>query len=82
MATKSAMKMETQAPTKTLAQAKWYVDLCLELDTILEALEVNEEGAAEIKTFMLELARNQYLAGNRSGIRWAREQAYVDKKTA
>ncbi len=82
MATKTAIKMETQVPTKSLAQAKWYVDLCLELDTILEALEVNEEGAAEIKTFMLELARNQYLAGNRSGIRWAREQAQVGAKTA
>ena len=82
MATKTTMKMETQTESKSLAQAKWYVDLCLELDTILEALEVDEEGASEIKTFMLELARNQYLAGNRSGIRWAREQVHAASKTA
>lgn len=55
--------------------AKWYVDLCSELDVLLESLEVGEDAAEEIKTFTLEIARNQYLAGNRSGIRWAREQS-------
>jgi len=34
----------------------------------------NEVGA-EIKTLLLTIAKEQYMAGNRSGIRWAREQA-------
>ena len=79
-----ATQMETQTTTetKTATQAKWYIDLCTELDALLEGLEVHEEGIEEVKTFVLELARNQYLAGNRSGIRWAREQAHASAKTA
>lgn len=81
MTIKFTMATETTAPQQ-LTQAKWYIDLCTELEQLMEALEVSEEGASEIKTFMLEVARNQYLAGNRSGIRWAREQAQATAKAA
>lgn len=74
--------MATETMTAQPTQAKWYLELCADLDALLEALEVREEGSEEIKTFMLEVARNQYLAGNRSGIRWAREQAQQGAKTA
>ena len=73
--------MATETKTQ-VTQAKWYLELCADLESLMDALEVSDEGAEEIKTFMLEVARNQYLAGNRSGIRWAREQAQVSMKTA
>lgn len=74
--------MATEVKTTEPVQAKWYLELCADLESLLEALEVSEKGGEEIKTFMLEVARNQYLAGNRSGIRWAREQAQQGVKTA
>jgi hypothetical protein len=74
--------MATEVKTTQSVQAKWYLELCADLESLLEALEVSEEGGEEIKTFMLEVARNQYLAGNRSGIRWAREQSQQGAKTA
>lgn len=64
--------MTTQ--TKQLNQARWYIELCNEMEALFEQLGLSEEGAEELKTFILEVARNQYLAGNRSGIRWARQQ--------
>jgi hypothetical protein len=55
-------------------KAKWYVELSDRFNTMSEKLGIAEEVANEFKVLLLETARNQYLAGNRSGIRWAREQ--------
>ena len=38
----------------------------------MEQLNLPEDTSAEIKTFMLTVARDQYMSGNKSGIRWAR----------
>lgn len=56
------------------AKAKWYTDLCDNFNEICQKTGIDEDTASEIKVFLLGVARNQYLAGNRSGIRWAREQ--------
>jgi len=55
-------------------QAKWYVDLSNKFSVLMQNLGMPEDVATEIKTFVLTIARDQYLAGNKSGIRWARSQ--------
>lgn len=57
--------------TKT-PNARWYVSLAERLKTLTENLGITDDAAAEIKTFMLTVAREQYMTGNKSGIRWAR----------
>jgi hypothetical protein len=61
-------------------EAKWYVDLCKQFEEMARRFKIGEEAASELKVFILETARNQYLAGNRSGIRWAREQMSVSAR--
>lgn len=61
-------------------EAKWYVDLCNQYENMVRKFSLKEEAASELKVFLLEVARNQYLAGNRSGIRWAREQMTVNSR--
>ena len=55
-------------------QAKWYIDLMERFKTLTQKFAIPEDTASEFKLFLLEVAREQYMAGNRSGIRWAREQ--------
>ncbi len=52
--------------------ASWYVTLMNRFERLMESVGVTEDAAAEIKTFMLTVAREQYMSGNKSGIRWAR----------
>ena len=54
--------------------AKWYVELMERYLRLSEKLGLPEDVMSEMKVFLLEIAREQYMAGNRSGIRWAREQ--------
>ncbi len=56
------------------ARAKWYIELMNRFEQLVTKLHIPEDPASELKVFFLEIARSQYLAGNRSGIRWAREQ--------
>lgn len=58
-------------------KAKWYVELMERFNVIVEKQALPEDVASELKVFMLEVARKQYMAGNRSGIRWAREQSFA-----
>lgn len=55
--------------------SKWFIELTDRLKRLSDKLALPEDVASEFKVFMLEVARGQYMAGNRSGIRWAREQA-------
>ncbi len=58
----------------TNTQARWYVELTEKFTSLMETLGLDEDVASEIKLFVLQIARDQYMAGNRSGIRWARSQ--------
>ncbi len=55
--------------------AKWYIDLCNRFTALMHNLGLPEQASAPIKDLLVEIAKEQYMAGNRSGIRWAREQA-------
>ncbi|MFH1631649.1 MAG: hypothetical protein ABIA47_01305 [bacterium] len=56
-------------------KAKWYVELMERYRMLMEKLHVPEDVSSEFKVFLLECAHSQYMAGNRSGIRWQREQS-------
>ena len=56
-------------------KAKWYVELMQKFENLMQALGIPENASNEIKTFILEISREQYMAGNKSGIRWQRVQA-------
>lgn len=56
-------------------QARWYTELTERFETLMEQLGIDEDTGSEIKLFLLQIARDQYMAGNRSGIRWARTQS-------
>jgi hypothetical protein len=55
--------------------AKWYVDLTQRFTTLVNQNHISPEQQGPLKQFVLEVAREQYMAGNRSGIRWARNQS-------
>lgn len=55
--------------------AKWFVDLCNRFTAIVHNLGIPDTAADELKSFIIDIAKEQYLAGNKSGIRWARQQA-------
>lgn len=56
---------------------QWYITLNQTFTDLMHRLGIPDDPASEIKVFLLETARNQYLAGNRSGIKWARQQMGV-----
>lgn len=55
-------------------KAKWYTQLMKRFEDLMARLGMPDPAIDELKEFMLSVAREQYMAGNRSGIRWAHEQ--------
>ncbi|MBT4856666.1 hypothetical protein HON52_00570 [Candidatus Uhrbacteria bacterium] len=55
--------------------AKWYIELSNRFSTLMSNLGLADETSSQVKNLLVEIAQEQYMAGNRSGIRWAREQA-------
>lgn len=56
-------------------KAKWYLELMERFNKLIERFGMPEDAQDEFESFLLDVAREQYMAGNRSGIRWMREQA-------
>jgi hypothetical protein len=56
-------------------KAQWYEDLMLEFESLTSKYGIEGKARDDIQLLLLHTARNQYLAGNRAGIRWAREHA-------
>ncbi|RMD51298.1 hypothetical protein D6827_02525 [Candidatus Parcubacteria bacterium] len=55
--------------------AMWYQNIINRFEKLIKEIQANEKQAEKIKDFVLNIAREQYLNGNRSGIRWARNQS-------
>ena len=72
--------MTTQTSTIQNPTAKWYIDLSMRFNDLMQRNGMPEEIAAEIKLFVVDVAKEQYKAGNRSGIAWMRKQMAVDTK--
>jgi hypothetical protein len=51
---------------------KWYVDLAASANTFAEELGLDDFATKKLRDIMITKGKEQYMAGNRSGIRWAR----------
>lgn len=54
--------------------AKWYLELMEKFGNLVERHALPADVAEAVKTLLLGVARDQYMAGNKSGIRWMREK--------
>ena len=55
-------------------KAKWYIELMQRFNAVTEKVAAPEHVANEFKVLLFDVAREQYMAGNRSGIAWIRKQ--------
>lgn len=69
--------METTA-TKTYAP--WFTGLMNAFNTKAEALQLDQEAADEMRQLFIEKCREQYAAGNKSGIHWMRQQMQKERQ--
>lgn len=53
-------------------QGTWLSKLLGNFNDLMQRLDMPSDLHEEIKAFVLQVARDQYKAGNSSGIRWAR----------
>ncbi len=61
------------APAKTEpAKTTWYADLVNETNGLAEEIGLDDMATTRLRDFVVAKAKDQYKAGNRSGIRWAR----------
>ena len=67
--------MKTKNP-----KAEWYIDLMERYETLVKELGLSKHEAGEIKNFLLATAREQYMAGNRSGIAWMHQREAMSKE--
>lgn len=52
----------------------WYHSLMTGLETIAEQLQIEGEERLALREFVVRVAKEQFAAGNRSGIKWLRIQ--------
>lgn len=51
---------------------RWYTELVQSVNGLAEELGLDDMGTQKLRDFAFEKAKEQFKAGNRSGIRWAR----------
>ena len=56
----------------------WYKSILTKVTEITEELGLDEMNASRLRDFSINVARDQFRAGNRSGIRWA--YAQIEKR--
>ena len=56
-------------------KVNWFDNLISRLNTLGEELGLDDSGTKKMRDFVVDNAREQYKAGNRSGIHWAFGQA-------
>lgn len=54
-------------------EKSWFAKLMNRFESLMHHLDIPEELTPDIRALFLEVAKEQYMAGNRSGIRWARQ---------
>ncbi len=60
--------------TKTKEYAPWFTLLINHFNTTAERLQLDEEAASEMRSMFIEKCREQYAAGNKSGIHWMKKK--------
>ncbi|MBU0531198.1 MAG: hypothetical protein ABIG32_01240 [Candidatus Uhrbacteria bacterium] len=51
---------------------KWYVDMTTRFNQLAQNFGLEGPAADDLRSFMIEIAKEQYKVGNKCGIRWAR----------
>ncbi|OGL66992.1 hypothetical protein A2856_00675 [Candidatus Uhrbacteria bacterium RIFCSPHIGHO2_01_FULL_63_20] len=54
-------------------KATWFMSLIASVQTLAEELGLDDLSTQKLREFVLTTAKNEYMAGNRSGISWARK---------
>lgn len=60
--------------TNTTDKKSWLDKLSERFDALMTKFDMPEDIRHEIETFMLSVAKEQYLTGNKAGISWLRKQ--------
>jgi hypothetical protein len=60
----------------------WHVKITERFDTLMEKLGIPDDIAQEVRTLLLEVAKEQYKSGNKSGIRWFAEKHGIQRQSA
>jgi len=68
-------KEKKTTETTEVKRVSWFDNLINRLNTLGEELELDDLGTKKMRDFVVDNAREQYKAGNRSGIHWAFSQA-------
>ena len=53
------------------ATSKWFVEMTTKFNELAMNLGLESPAIEDLRTFMIETSKNQFKAGNKSGIRWA-----------
>ncbi len=61
-------------PIKDTKGESWYSKLIANVSTMAEQLQLPGEMREAFREFVMGVARDQYCAGNKAGIRWLRVQ--------
>lgn len=59
-------------PQDTATPNRWYSELVASANGLAEELGLDDMSTKRLRDFIFEKAKDQFKAGNRSGIRWAR----------
>jgi len=61
-------------------KSKWYQELIAHLNDLATELGLNEDETERMRQYVLSIAKDQYMQGNRAGIYWARTQSNNQKE--
>ena len=71
--------MSTQTGTIN-PTAKWYVSLCSRFNELMDRNGIPEEISSEVKLFVIDIAKEQYRSGSKSGAAWMQDKLLGKKK--
>lgn len=64
------------------AKATWFMNLIAAVQGMAEELGLDDLSSQRLREFVLTIAKDQFKAGNRSGISWARRNQPKDASVA
>lgn len=56
-------------------KASWFMNLIASIQGVAEELGLDDLSSQKLREFVLGIAKEEYKAGNRAGISWARKNA-------
>ena len=60
--------------TATKTYAPWFVSLMTTFNSKVEEFQLDQEVASEMRQLFIDKCREQYAAGNKSGIAWLKKE--------